>query len=525
MSQPLKVLLVEDRADDALLIQRCLTRAGYEPEITRVETEAAMRSALVGAKPGIRPFDIVLSSYGVRRFSCQAALDVLHSAGLDIPFIALSGTVNEETILTLLRAGAGDYVMKDNLARLPSSVDREIREAEGRRQRQRLEVQLQQAMKMEAIGRLAGGVAHDFNNLLTVIAGFAQLALLDDNPARAGLEQILLAAERASGLTRQLLAFSRQQALEPRVFDLNQLVRDMEKMLRRLIGEDIEVVTRIAEQPLMVKADPGQIEQVLLNLAVNSRDAMPSGGKLILSTGPRKLEGTVATMNGVPAGEYCTISVSDTGTGIPPEVLPHIFEPFFTTKPEGKGTGLGLSTVYGIVQQSGGVIHAYSEKNLGTTMTVFLPGTTSKSELLHAPPIAAMGSGTETVLVAEDDENVLYLVAHSLNASGFHVLQAPNGEEALELLHAQGPAGVDVLITDVVMPGISGPLLATRAAELLPGLKILFMSGYTEEVIQHHGISRSQVAFMQKPFAPSELVRKVRQLLDHEKASALTGKA
>jgi signal transduction histidine kinase len=520
MGQPLTVLLVEDSEDDALLIRRCLMRGGYEPNITRVETEAEMREALAAG-----PVDIILSDYVLRRFSCQGALETLKSTGSDIPFIALSGTVNEETILALLRAGAGDYVMKDNLARLPSSIDREIREAEGRRQRKRLEAQLQQAMKMEAIGRLAGGVAHDFNNLLTVIAGFAQLALLDENPARAGLEQILLAAERASGLTRQLLAFSRQQELEPRIFDLNQLVIDMEKMLSRLIGEDVKVSTRIAEEPLTVRADPGQIEQVLLNLAVNARDAMPAGGKLILSTAARRLAGSAATMHGLPEGSYCAISVSDTGTGIPPEVLPHIFEPFFTTKPEGQGTGLGLSTVYGIVQQSGGSIHAYSEKGLGTTFSVFLPAAGSVSDILPVPTAARMGSGTETVLVAEDDKTVLYLVAQSLTASGFRVLQAPNGEDALELLHAQGPAGVDALITDVVMPGISGPILAARAAELLPRLRILFMSGYTEEVIQHHGVSRGNVAFIQKPFAPSELVRKVRNLLDPEKKPATVGTA
>jgi signal transduction histidine kinase len=520
MGRPLKVLLIEDREEDALLIRRSLERAGYEPEIVRVESEEAMKAALTGGT-----FDVILSDYGLPRFSCQEALDALHSTGLDIPFIAVSGLVNEEAILTLLRGGAGDYVMKDNLARLPSSVEREIREAEGRRQRKRLEAQLQQAMKMEAIGRLAGGVAHDFNNLLTVIAGFAQLALLEDNPARAGLEQILLAAERASGLTRQLLAFSRQQELEPRVFDLNQLVQDIEKMLRRLIGEDVQVLTDISEEPQMVKADPGQIEQVLLNLAINSRDAMPSGGRLILSTSRRRLEGPAAALSGVPEGDYCTISVSDNGAGIPPEAMPHIFEPFFTTKPEGKGTGLGLATVYGIVQQSGGAIQACSENGQGTTMTVFLPATAGKSEFLHSAPIASMGSGTETVLVAEDDPTVLYLVALSLTSSGFRVLQAPNGEDALELLHAQGPAGVDLLITDVVMPGISGPVLAARAAELLPGLRILFMSGYTEEVIQHHGITRASVAFMQKPFAPSELVRKVRQLLDHEKKPARAGKA
>ncbi|HVW83858.1 MAG TPA: ATP-binding protein, partial [Bryobacteraceae bacterium] len=364
----------------------------------------------------------------------------------------------------------------------------------------------------------------DFNNLLTVITGFAQLALLEDNPARAGLEQILQAAERATGLTRQLLAFSRQQALEPRVFDLNRLVRDMEKMLRRLIGEDIEVITRISEEPLGVRADPGQIEQVILNLAVNSRDAMPRGGRLILGTGRRRLEGAPATIHGLADDDYCVVSVSDNGMGIPPDVLPHIFEPFYTTKPEGKGTGLGLSTVYGILQQSGGAIHAYSEKDVGTTMTVFLPAANAASESVIASQDIALGTGTETILVAEDDPDVRHLVLESLAARGFFVMEASGGEEALEILHAQGPDGVDLLITDVVMPGLPGPVLAARAAELFPRLKILFMSGYTEDVIQHHGISQGSAAFLQKPFAPSDLVRKVRFLLDTDQQEALTTK-
>jgi signal transduction histidine kinase len=294
MGQPLQVLLVEDREDDGAPIARLLSRAGYEPHIHRVDTEEAMRERLAA-----RGWDIILADCALPRFSCHAALDVLRVSGLDIPFIALSDTANEETILDLLRAGARDYVVKDNLFRLPSAIQRELLETEGRRRRKRLEAELQQAMKMEAIGRLASGVAHDFNNLLTVITGFAQLALLDENPARVGLEQILQAAERASGLTRQLLAFSRQQALEPRILDLNQLVREMEKMLRRVIGEDVQVVTRIAEEPLAVKVDPGQIEQVILNLAVNSRDAMPRGGKLILSTSARRLEGAAARMHGL----------------------------------------------------------------------------------------------------------------------------------------------------------------------------------------------------------------------------------
>jgi signal transduction histidine kinase len=518
MKRLLDVLLIEDREDDATLISRCLSKAGYEPNVLRVETEQEMRDALAARK-----WDVVLSDYALPRFDCRRALQVLVETGLDIPFIALSGTVNEEAILELVRSGARDYVMKDNLARLPSAIDRELREAEGRKERRRLEAQLVQAMKMEAIGRLAGGVAHDFNNLLTVITGFAELALLEDNPARGALEQILHAAERAAGLTRQLLVFSRQQAMEPRVFDLNDLVRDMEKMLRRLIGEDIQLGVRLAEAPIMVKADPGQIEQVVLNLAINSRDAMPLGGRLIISTASRRLDGSHARAYGIPDGQYCAISISDNGVGISPDVLPHIFEPFYTTKPAGKGTGLGLSTVYGIVQQSGGAIQPYSEKDLGTTMTVFLPAAGAAEEDVPASGELGRMTGSETVLVAEDDPNVLNLISESLAAHGFDVIRAENGELALEKIH-RGDHPIDILITDVVMPGISGRALALRAAESITGLKVLFMSGYTEEVIQHHGISRSNVAFLQKPFAPGDLVRKVRHLLDGEHCQTLAAK-
>jgi signal transduction histidine kinase len=526
MRQALAVLLVVDGDDDAELIRRCLIRGGYDPVITRVETESEMRAALeAGAFDVILGDvvlgDVVLSGNNPPRFDCLGAVKELRATGLDIPFIAIFGTsetTSEEGVLTLLRAGAGDYVTKDNLERLPASIDREIRESEGRRHRKRLENQLRQAMKMEAIGRLAGGVAHDFTNLLTVISGFAELALIEENPARAALEEILLAAERASALTRQLLTFSRQQELELSVFDINQLVRNMDKMLRRLIGEDIEVATRIAEEPLTVKADPGQIEQVVLNLAINSRDAMPTGGSLTLSTFTRRLDGPAATMHGLAPGQYCAVSVSDDGSGIHADALPHIFEPFFTTKSVGTGTGLGLATAYGIVHQSGGAIQVQSEEGAGTTMTVLLPAIGCEAEAL--PPAAddSTARGTEKLLVAEDDDTVLRLVSRSLTASGFRVIEANSGEKALELLHAQGPAGVDALITDVVMPGMSGPVLVARAAELLPKLKILFMSGYTEEVIRHHGISRENVAFLQKPFAPSELVRKVRHLLDTEKS-------
>jgi two-component system cell cycle sensor histidine kinase/response regulator CckA len=512
MASSINILLVEDREDDAILIARTLSRAGYEPKITRVETEEAMRDALANNK-----WDIILSDYMLPRFSCHRALQTLQETGLDIPFISISGTVSEETILTALRAGARDYVMKDNLGRLPSAIGREILEAEGRRQRRQLEEQLQQARKMEAIGRLAGGVAHDFNNLLTVISGFAQLALLEDNPARAGLEQILLASERAAQLTRQLLAFSRQQTLAPRVFDLNRLISEMEQMLIRLIGANIEVSTRLGEGAMDVKADPSQVEQVVLNLAINARDAMPAGGKLILSTSHRFMEGPAAEVHGLCPGEYCVISVSDTGVGIPAAVLPHIFEPFFTTKPEGKGTGLGLATVYGVVQQSGGAIHAYSEPDFGTTVIVFLPRSDAASAPNKLPFREALATGTESVLVAEDDPNVLQLVANSLAACGFKVLTAASAEKAVELLQNLGPGGVDLLITDVVMPGMPGPTFARKAEALIPGVRVLFMSGYNLEAISHHGFSVEDTEFIQKPFAPGDLVRKVRRLLDTPK--------
>lgn len=512
MNQPLQVLLIEDREEDAALIAHSLLAAGYEPTTVRVQTSQNLREALT-----VGTWDVILCDYELRDLTCEQALEILEASGHDIPLIALSGSVDEETILATLRAGARDYVMKANLARLPTAIKRELREAASRKQHKRLEAQLQQASKMEAIGRLAAGVAHDFNNLLTVITGFAQLALLDENPARDGLEQILQAAERAAGLTRQLLVFSRQQPLEPRIFDLNQLVRDLQKMLVRLIGEDVEIITRIAQDSLPVKADPGKMEQVVLNLAVNSRDAMPRGGKLILGTSRRHLEGPSASIHGLKDDDYCVISISDTGSGIAADILPHIFEPFFTTKPEGQGTGLGLATVYGIVQQSGGAIHVYSEKGVGTTMTVFIPSCTGAAGAPHLAPGTPLATGTETVLIAEDDARVLQLVSQCLAAQGFHVLEAANGQAALRILDARKPDGVDLLITDVVMPVMTGSVLAERASELVPHLKILFMSGYTEEVIQHHGISNGNAAFLQKPFAPRDLVRKVRQLLDIDK--------
>lgn len=510
MNKRLDVLLVEDSEDDEILISRALRRSGYEPFIKRVDNETAVRDALAS-----RVWSVILSDYMLPGLDCPRVVEIVNEVGIDAPLIALSGTVSEEVILQMLRAGARDYVMKDNLARLPSAIEREMNEAEGRRHRKRLEAQLVQAQKMEAIGRLAGGVAHDFNNLLTVITGFAQLALLEDNPARNGLEQILQASERAAGLTRQLLAFSRQQAMETRVFDLNQLVRDIERMLRRLIGEDIEVKTELTPGPLLVRADSGQIEQVLLNLAVNSRDAMPNGGIIAISTKHRILDADLAKVHGVEPGSYCAVAVSDNGSGIPQDVLPHIFEPFYTTKPAGKGTGLGLSTAYGIAQQSGGALSAYSEPEVGTTITLLLPSVGANVAIDSTNVVEEpIPQGHEVILISEDDRDVLNMVSEALSLRGFTVLRADGGNKALEILKsAEGPR-VQVLVTDIVMPGMPGPQLADHATKLFPSLKILFMSGYTEDVISHHGIQSGGAGFIQKPFAPGALVRKVRQLID-----------
>jgi PAS domain S-box-containing protein len=386
-----------------------------------------------------------------------------------------------------------------------------------------LEEQLRQSQKMEAVGRLAGGIAHDFNNLLTTILGYAELAvgrLKPEDPSRLELSEIDKAAQRAGDLTRQLLAFSRKQVLELRVIDLNQVVSDTEKMLRRLIGEDIDLVVSLKQRLVSVRADAGQIGQVLLNLAVNSRDAMPNGGKLTIETSVVELDESYSTFHfDVPPGRYVLLAVSDTGTGMDAKTLSHVFEPFFTTKEAGKGTGLGLSTVYGVVKQSGGHVSVYSEPGVGTTFKVYLPRVEDAPEKNRAPAVhAALVGGTETILVVEDEEAVRRLTCRSLEAQGYEVLPAASASEALLLLEKHA-GEIHLLITDVVMPDVSGRELARSAAPLRPLMKVLFMSGYTDNVIVHHGVLDAGTAFLQKPFTPRSLAQKVREVLDAEKRS------
>ncbi len=383
-----------------------------------------------------------------------------------------------------------------------------------------LQEELRQSQKMEAIGGLAGGIAHDFNNLLTVISGNCQLSLLElkeGDPLRGNIEEIKVAAERATSLTRQLLAFSRRQVLNMKVLDLNTIIKDLEKMLRRVIGEDIELVTWFADDLGMVKIDPGWIEQVIMNLAVNARDAMPRGGKLIIETTNAEVDESFTRSHvTVKPGRYVKLCVNDTGMGMPPEVKEHLFEPFFTTKEKGKGTGLGLSTVYGIIKQSGGDIWVYSEPGLGTTFNIYLPRVDESLEDIRIKVTREeIPRGGETILLVEDEEDVRRLAVRILERQGYTVLEASCGMDAL-VLCKERKEPLHMILTDVVMPEMSGRQLADQLIPLHPKMKVLYMSGYTDNAVIHHGILEDRVDYLQKPFTIDGLTRKVREVLDKD---------
>jgi len=385
-------------------------------------------------------------------------------------------------------------------------------------EKEKLQAQLQQAMKMEAVGRLAGGVAHDFNNLLTVIIGYSELLqqkIGKESPMHRDVEEIRRAGERASSLTQQLLAFSRKQIIEPKVVRLDLLVADMQAMLIRLIGEDIALQATTGKSLGSVKVDPGQFQQILMNLVVNARDAMPDGGKIGIETANVDLdEGYCAVHPYILPGRFVMLSVSDTGMGMSDEVKAHIFEPFYTTKERGSGTGLGLATTYGVVKQSGGSVEVYSEVGIGTTFKIYLPRVeeeASPSEKDERPQ--DMRGGSETVLVVEDEDIVRNLCVQILERLGYKVLQARNGAEAIALAHAYADR-IDLLMTDVVMPGMNGAEMARQLVLHHPERKVLFTSGYTDDAIVRHGILKEGVSFIGKPYTPSALAKKVRGVLD-----------
>ena len=641
MTRLLRVLLVEDSADDAELLFRRLEREGVHVESVRVETADAMRAALLD-----RVWDVVISDYSMPAFTANGARAVLDETGIDLPFIIVSGTIGEETAVSALKAGAHDFLTKGRLSRLMPAIEREMRDAEERRKRREaeaaltetrermrfateaagvgtwewdvvtdrvawsellerlhglpagafggtfdafinlihpddrervrtsrdpflratddsrmeyrvvwpdgsahwissigraffdsdgravraagvgidvtgqkvLEQQFLQAQKMESIGNLAGGVAHDFNNLLTAIGGYCQL--LEERPGLAAdvmgdLGEIRRAVDRAAALTSQLLAFSRRQLLALRIVNLNDIIRGLGPMMRRLIEENVELDFRLGADLAPVSVDSGQMDQVLVNLVVNARDAMPEGGTLTIeTTNVVSATGLSEANVRVPPGPHVMLAVTDTGHGIPPDVQRRLFEPFFTTKPTGQGTGLGLATVYGIVKQSGGYIFVYSEPGMGATFKLLFPVVAGETSVDVGKPKAAPErlEGTETVLVVEDDARLRALEERILKQRGYRVLVASTAADALRVCEAE-QAPIDVILTDVIMPGGSGRTIGDWAAEHRPETKVIYMSGYTNNAIARHGVLDPDTEFLQKPFSPDALVRKIREVL------------
>ena len=516
----LRALIADDSENDVLILLRTLRKAGYEPVYERVWTAPAMKAALQR-----QAWDIVISDYEMPNFGGFEALQLLKESGRDLPFILVSAVVSEETAVAAMKAGAHDFIMKRKLARLAPAIARELREAQSRVARKaaeealrQSEEQLRQAQKLEAVGRLAAGVAHDFNNILTVITGHSELLLRQlsaEDPRRKNAEQIEKSAYMAAALTRQLLTFSRKQVIEPRVLNLNAVIVTIEKMLRRLIGEDIEFRTLLDSAAAYIKADPGQIEQVIMNLAVNARDAMPSGGKLTITTANTTLDKNhLKNFPDLCAGDYVMIAIADTGTGMSEEVKAHLFEPFFTTKPPGKGTGLGLATCFGIVKQNTGLINVHSELGRGTTFNLYFPRVETA---LEPPPVRVIpteaAGGSETVLLVEDEPVLRGLAVATLREKGYRVLEAVNGEEALRMAR-QHDGKIDLLLTDVVMPVMGGKEMADALRTSHPDTKVLFTSGYTKDALGHEGVVRPGIVFLQKPYLTAALTRKVREALD-----------
>jgi two-component system cell cycle sensor histidine kinase/response regulator CckA len=517
-AEAIRILMVEDSADDMELLLRHLRQGGLQPSFERVQTREDMQEALAHG-----PWDLVISDYSMPTFDGISAYTVLRESGADIPFIFVSGNLGEETAVEAMRLGVSDYFVKGKLKRLVPAIQRELRKMEDRRRRhfaeeelRSAEEQLRQSQKMEAVGRLAGGVAHDFNNLLTVIFGHTDLLLeggSSPGETQESLEEIRRCAERAADLTRKLLAFSRRQVLQRRPLALNTVVADVTQLLLRLIGEDIVLQSDLGPDVDAVEGDPGQLDQVLMNLVINARDAMPHGGKISIRTANAVLgaEDLIANPEGHP-GPHVLLEVEDNGEGIEPETLTHIFEPFFTTKEAGKGTGLGLATVYGIVRQSGGHIAVRSEMGTGTRFRIYLPRSEAAVQgASPALPIAITRADTETILLTEDEPPLREFIELVLRRRGFQVLSASNASEALAF--SQSFAGtIDLLLTDVTMPGMDGRELARLMQHQRPGIKVLFMTGYAHPQLQE-AMERGESSCIMKPFSSDELARGIRKAL------------
>jgi two-component system, cell cycle sensor histidine kinase and response regulator CckA len=525
----LRLLHLEDDPVDAELITTTLMEGNIPCQTQLVDTRQAFVAALKEGR-----MDLILADYSIPGFDGMTALTLARQHCPDVPFLFVSATIGEELAIDAMHQGATDYVLKQRLGRLVPSVQRALRELEDRAERKRAEEalrqsekQFRQSQKMEAVGRLAGGIAHDFNNLLTVIMGYSQVLLTElgpQHPLRGKIEETLKAGERAASLIRQLLTFSSKQSLDPKVLSLNTAVTSLEGLLRRLIGEDIQLVSKLDPTNGRLRADQAQLEQVLVNLVVNARDAMPKGGTLTIETAQVELTlSPVYHLTPLPPGPYVRLAVSDTGCGMDRKTQSHIFEPFFTTKGEGKGTGLGLSTVFGIVTQCGGAIDVTSRVGHGTRFDLYFPSV--ESDILTTAPTQPLGQpqrGTETILLVEDEPSVRTLVRDELRKLGYRVVEAKNGVEAC-LLATQQAGSLQLLLTDVVMPGMGGRELAQHLSVIKPDLRTLFISGYTDDVGIMAGQEEGTSSFLQKPFTPEVLARAVRNLLDASTPSDKTG--
>jgi two-component system cell cycle sensor histidine kinase/response regulator CckA len=512
MGTPLRVLMIEDSEDDAALLLRELRRGSYDVISERVDLPDALKSAL-----DTQEWDLVVSDFSMPHFSGTDALRLLRATGSEVPFIFVSGTMGEETAVAALQDGAQDYLVKTNLKRLVSAVQRALREAEERQQRKLMEQQVHQLRKFEAIGKLAGGIAHDFNNVIGAILGWAEMGCEEALPGTSLHDRFQKIRDQsfwAARLTSQLLAFARRQVLQPRNINLNALAVEGVALLRRVIGEQIEVRVLTAPDLRVTLADQTQIEQVLMNLCLNARDAMPEGGRLIIETQNVEIDEEYCRAHPyAQQGSYVLLAVSDTGIGMDRATTERIFEPFFTTKEVGKGTGLGLATVYGVVKQHGGFIHLYSELGKGTTFRIYLPAASGAPEPREPQSDDRTTKGTETILLAEDNEGLREAAQEMLQRLGYRVILASNGAEATELFKANS-GKIDLVILDIVMPYLSGPAAYSQMVAIQPDLRAVFATGYTAETASLNSTLEKGVPILQKPYSMKNIGQIVRGTLD-----------
>jgi two-component system, cell cycle sensor histidine kinase and response regulator CckA len=517
MGTPLSVLMVEDSDEDTELVIRELRRGGYDVSFERVDTPRAMSATLEN-----RVWDVVICDFSVPHFGCAGALRLLREKNPDTPFIYVSGTIGEETAVAALKEGAHDYVTKGSLKRLLPAIQRELKEAEERREKTQLERQARQQERFEGIGRLAGGIAHDFNNIIGAILGWAELGE-EEAGNGSGLQwrfrQIRRQAERAAGLTTQLLAFARRQVLQPVKLDLNKSISEMRSFLASGMEENIEF--KIVLDPHLdgIQSDASQVGQVTMNLCINARDAMPRGGRLIIETHNVEIDEEFCRRNSdCRPGRYVMLVISDTGIGMDAATVDRIFEPFFTTKELGKGTGLGLATVYGIVKQHNGFLDVCSEVGKGTTFRVYFPSST-RHVSQRKPDIAMISvTGSETILVAEDHEVIREVANEILSSYGYTIILAADGQEALRLFR-QDPARIDLVILDLAMPALGGTKAFAQMNAIRPDLPVVFTSGQTSETASLNSEIASGAAFLQKPYAARTLGQIVRSTLDRHRQS------